>query len=104
MLLSPIWPLSPKGWIKVAILPTCAGKGVPGNFDSNTQEIVSNGVLTVASYGVHKPLSENLLLRSLLLTTASKECVLTLGILLLVDLSLPSSLFASPLPLSPPYR
>ena len=54
-------PKSPKGWIKVAILPTYAGKGVPGNFDSNTQEIVSNGVLTVVSYGIHKPLSENLI-------------------------------------------
>ena len=54
-------PKSPKGWIKAAILPTYAGKGVPGNFDTNTQEIVSNGVLTVASYGVHKPLSENLI-------------------------------------------
>ena len=52
---------SPKEWIKAAILPTYAGKGVPGNFDTNTQEIVSNGVLTVASYGVHKPLSENLI-------------------------------------------
>ena len=54
-------PKSPQGWIKAAILPTYAGKGVPGNFDTNTQEIVSNGVLTVASYGVHKPLSENLI-------------------------------------------
>ena len=54
-------PNSPKGWIKVAILPTYAGKGVPGNFDTNTQEIVRNGVLTVASYGVHKPLNENLI-------------------------------------------
>ena len=54
-------PKSPKGWIKVAILPTYAGKGVPGNFDTNTQEIVSNGVLTVSSYGVHKPLNENLI-------------------------------------------
>ena len=54
-------PKSPKGWIKAAILPTYAGKGVPGNFDPNTQEIVSNGVLTVASYGVHKLLSENLI-------------------------------------------
>ena len=54
-------PKSPKGWIKVAILPTYAGKGVPGNFDTNTQEIVNNSVLTVASYGVHKPLSENLI-------------------------------------------
>ena len=54
-------PKSPKGWIKAAILPTYAGKGVPGNFDTNTQEIVSNGVLTVASYGVHKPLSDNLI-------------------------------------------
>ena len=54
-------PKSPKGWIKVAILPTYAGKGVPGNFDTNTQEIVSNRVLTVASYGVHKPLNENLI-------------------------------------------
>ena len=54
-------PKSPKGWIKVAILPTYAGKGVPGNFDINTQEIVSNGGLTVASYGVHKPLSKNLI-------------------------------------------
>ena len=34
-------PKSPKGWIKAAILPTYAGKGVPGNFDTNTQEIVS---------------------------------------------------------------
>ena len=50
-------PKSPKGWIKVAF----AGKGVPGNFDTNTQEIVNNSVLTVASYGVHKPLSENLI-------------------------------------------
>ena len=49
---------SPKGWIKVAILPTYAGKSVPANFDTNTQEIVSNGILTVASYGVHKPLDE----------------------------------------------
>ena len=54
-------PKSPKGWIKAAILPTYAGKGVPRNFDTNTQEIVSNGVLTVASHGVHKPLSENLI-------------------------------------------
>ena len=45
----------------MAILPTYAGKGVPGNFDTNTQEIVSNGVLTVASYGVQKPLNENLI-------------------------------------------
>ena len=43
---------------------------------------------------------KTLLLRSLLLTTANKECVLTLGILLLVDPSLPSLLFVSPLPLS----
>ena len=27
---------SPKGWIKVAVLPTYAGKGVPGNFDTHT--------------------------------------------------------------------
>ena len=43
---------------------------------------------------------KTLLLRSLLLTTANKECVSTLGILLLVDPSLPSLLFVSPLPLS----
>ena len=50
-------PKSPKGWIKVSILPTYAGKGVPGNFDPTSQEIVNNCVLTVASHGVHKPLT-----------------------------------------------
>ena len=34
--------------------------GVPGNFDTTTQEIVNNCVLTVPSRSVHKPLSENL--------------------------------------------
>ena len=41
-------------------LPTQV-RGVPGNFDTTTQELVSNCVLTVPSYGVHKPLSENLI-------------------------------------------
>ena len=54
-------PKSPKGWIKVSILPTYAGKGVPGNFDPTSQEIVNNCVLTVASHGVHKPLTDNLI-------------------------------------------
>ena len=54
-------PTSQKGWIKVSILPTYAGKGVPGNFHTTTQEIVNNCVLTVVSRGVHKPLTENLI-------------------------------------------
>ena len=43
---------------------------------------------------------KTLLPRSWPLTTASKECVLTLGILLMVDPNLLNSLFVSPLPLS----
>lgn len=54
-------PKSPKGRIKVTILPTYTGKSVLGNYDVNTQEIVATGVFTVTSHGINKPLTENLL-------------------------------------------
>ena len=93
-------PKSPKGWIKAAILPTYAGKGVPGNFDTNTQEIVSNGVLTVASYGVHKPLSENLIAALVAFDNRKHRMRFDLGHFTPVDPNLLNSSFVSPLPLS----
>lgn len=47
-------PKSRKAWIYT-------GKGVRGNYDSKTQEIAATGFLTVVSRGVHKPLTENLI-------------------------------------------
>ena len=91
-------PKSPKGWITAAILPTYAGKGVPGNFDTNTQEIVGNGVLSLRMEFTNLS-PKTLLPRLWPLTIASIECALTLGILLLVDLNLLNSSFVS-LPLS----
>ena len=89
-------PKSPKGWIKVAILPTYAGKGVPGNFDSNTQEIVSTGVLTVVSYGIHKPLSENLIAALVAFDNRKRRMRFDIGHLHPDDPNLRNSLFVFP--------